>query len=394
MTIPSPIRLSNSDARRLLLKSQRLYSRRSFGSGVEATLQAIEHLAYVQIDTLSVVARAHLHTLWNRVAGFQQAHIDQLQGERKVFEYWAHALAILPMKDYRFSLPRMNRIAGGETHWYPKDSKQTKYVLQRIREEGPLSAKDFSDKKSSNEMWALAPSKIALEQLFMEGKLMISQRKNFHKVYDLRERVLPDSVDTRMPGEVETCRHLITSFLRSQGLGQVKETVYLRKGLGSLARQVAKDMAEDDLLSSLQVGGREYLCFPSALELLETKAPRAGLRILSPFDNAIIQRKRINELFAFDYQIECYVPKAKRKYGYYSLPILRDNRLVARLDAKASRKDKVFHILHLHLENTVRSADRFFAALWPELQNFLVFNDCETIQLHKITGCDESPQWV
>ena len=388
------ISLSLPETRKLALQSQRLYSRHSFGGGVEGTLNAIQHLGYVQIDTLSVVARAHLHTLWNRVAGFSQAHIDQLQENRKIFEYWAHALAILPMTDYRYALPRMNRIASGETHWYPKDSKQTNYVLRRIRAEGPLSAKDFNDKKSSKEMWALAPSKIALEQLFMEGKLMIARRRNFHKVYELRERVLPDDVDTRIPGDAEYCRHLISSYLRSHGLGQVKETIYLRKGMGPLVRQVAKDMVEENLLATVQVDGREYLCFPSALEWLETKTPRARLRILSPFDNAIIQRRRMNELFAFDYQIECYVPKAKRRFGYYCLPILQSNKLVARMDAKASRKDKVFHILHLHLEKSVRSADRFFDALWPELQKFVVFNDCETIRLHRITGCDASPQWA
>ena len=102
----------------------------------------------------------------------------------------------------------------------------------------------------------------------------------------------------------------------------------------------------------------------------------------------------MNELFAFDYQIECYVPKAKRRFGYYCLPILQSNKLVARMDAKASRKDKVFHILHLHLEKSVSSADRFFDALWPELQKFLEFSGCETIRLHKISGCDVSPQWV
>lgn len=387
------ISMSLPAARKLILHSQRLYSRRSFGSGVDATLNAIQHLGYVQIDTLSVVARAHLHTLWNRVAGFNQLHIDRLQENRQIFEYWSHALSILPMTDYRYALPRMKRIASGEIHWYPKDSKQTKYVLGRIRAEGPLSSKDFNDKKGSNEMWALAPSKMALEQLFMEGKLMIAHRKNFHKVYELRERVLPDDIDTRMPSDAEYCRYLIDSFLRSHGLGQVKEIIYLRKGMGPLARQVAKDMEEENLLSTVQVNGREYHCFPSALEWLETKAPRARLRILSPFDNAIIQRQRINDLFAFDYQIECYVPKAKRKFGYYSLPILQGNKLVARMDAKASRKDKVFHILHLHLEKSVSSTDSLFDALWLELQKFLVFNDCETILLHKISGCDVSPQW-
>ncbi|PCJ28658.1 MAG: hypothetical protein COA96_00295 [SAR86 cluster bacterium] len=387
------ISLSRSDARKLILNSQRLHSRRCFGKGVDASLQAIEHLGYVQIDTLSVVARAHLHTLWNRVESFVPEHIDLLQQERRVFEHWSHALAILPMKDYRYSLPMMNRIASGETHWYPKNSKETRKVLKRITEEGPLQAKDFDDKSHSKGMWARAPSKLALEQLFMEGKLMISGRVNFHKVYDLRERVLPADVDTREPTEEELCRHLITGFLRAHGVAKLKEMSYLRKGLSPTMLKIAKEMEEDGLIVNVEIAGDDYFCQGNVDEQLRDIRPNNKLRILSPFDNAVIQRKRVKQIFDFDYQIECYVPKTKRKYGYFCLPILRNNKLLGRLDAKASRKEKVFHILQLHIEKPIRNLDGFYAALLSEIKRFAAFDNCNKIQLHNITGTKIRPKW-
>ena len=165
------------------------------------------------------------------MSALKASDIDLLQEQGVVFEHWAHALAILPMRDYRSSLPMMQRIASGDTHWYPKDRKQVTKVLKRIRDEGPLSAKDFKDKKTSDAMWARSPSKIALEQLFMEGELMVPRRRNFHKVYDLRERVLPSGIDVRTPTIEELCGHLIGSYLRAQGLVQIAELTYLRKGL-------------------------------------------------------------------------------------------------------------------------------------------------------------------
>ncbi len=368
-----------------MLQSQRLTHQRSFGKGPDATLKVIEHLGYVQIDTLSVVARAHLHTLWNRVNKFDPEHIEILQTERKIFEHWSHALAFLPMKDFRFSLPMMNRIAKGETNWYSKNSKLEKFVLKRIREEGPLSAKDFNDKKSSKVMWARSPSKKALEQLFIEGKLMIPRRLNFHKVYDLRERVLPVSVDVRLPDDTEFARFLITGFLRAHGLGQPTEIAYLRKGLTPLITRVASEMQEEGLVMTIKVLDQEYYCLPSTLELLDKPASRNKIRILSPFDNAIIQRRRVIDFFDFDYKIECYVPRDKRLYGYFCLPVLWNNKLVARIDAKASRKYKLFHIFHLHIEETLKQTPQFISALTSELKKFMAFNNCNNVYLHKIS---------
>jgi uncharacterized protein YcaQ len=377
--------VSPSDARRLVLARQGLASRRTFGSGLEATQKAIEHLGYVQIDTLSVVARAHIHTLWNRVSAFKATDIDQLQEQGAVFEHWAHALAILPMRDYRYSLPMMQRIASGDTHWYPKDRKQVNKVLKRIREEGPLSAKDFKDKKSSDAMWSRSPSKIALEQLFMEGELMVPRRNNFHKVYDLRERVLTSDVDVSTPTIEELCGHLIGSYLRAQGLAQISELVYLRKGLGKQMSQTVADFVEAGMLQKLDVNGQIYYATPKSLDVIDQRPPSPKLRILSPFDNAVIQRKRLASLFEFDYQIECYVPKAKRKFGYFCLPVLRGNRFVARLDAKADRKTAVFHVMNLYLERSVKNREAFLVALRAELERFAKFDGCTSVEIHAIT---------
>ncbi len=377
--------LSIHDARRISLASQNLISRTSFGRGEGATLKAIEHLGYVQIDTLSVVARAHLHTLWNRVAGFQAARLARLQAQGRVFEHWAHALAILPMRDFRFSLPMMHRIADGDIHWHPKDRKETSKVLKRIREEGPLTAKDFKDKKSSDAMWARSPSKLALEQLFMEGQLMIPHRLNFHKVYDLRDRVLPANIDTSMPSADELCRHLISSYLRANGIGQIREMHYLRKGLGAQMSKTMANMTEQGLVTQIEISGRHYYCETNTLQSSAWSKSRPKLKILSPFDNAVIQRRRLSELFDFDYQIECYLPKAKRKFGYFCLPVLRGNRFVARLDAKADRKKGVFHLLHLHLESSLKNSDSFQAELRSELKKFAAFDGCNETKIHRIS---------
>ncbi len=380
--------LSLSDARRIILNCQGLSSRRQIGSGARATLDAIEHLGYVQIDTLSVVARAHLHTLWNRVAAFKPADIDTLQQQGNVYEYWSHALAILPMSSYRYSLPMMQRISSGDTHWYKKNPKQTRKVLKRIREEGPLCAKDFKDKPSSDAMWVRSPSKMALEQLFMEGKLMIPRRVNFHKVYDLRERVLPDDVDASMPTPDELCRHLIANYLRAQGLAQSAEIAYLRKGLSVQMAQTLKDMVEEGTLIQVKVGDQFYYGDRDILNIRDSGLSPPKLRILSPFDNAVIQRKRLASLFGFNYQIECYVPKAKRKYGYFCLPVLRGNRFVARLDAKADRKTGVFHVFNLFLEDGVKESESFLSALRAELLRFAKFDNCSTVELHAIKRAD------
>ncbi len=376
--------ISLQQARKMVLLSQKLPPTRQRGSALTATLSAIEHLGYIQIDTISAIQRAHHHTLWNRNPRYKTNHLGQLFKEKKVFEYWSHAAAYLPMRDYRYTLPRKHGIASGhQNHWYKRNESLMKMVLQRIAAEGPLMAKDFEHTGKKMGEWQTKPAKQALEYLFMQGDLMIPYRVNFHKVYDLTERVLPEDTNTVMPTTKEHARFLILQYLRANGLGQANEMVYLLKNTKAIVLTVLQEMMEQQELLQVKVGGNVYYALPSAMELLSKPLSRSKLKILSPFDNLLIQRKRTAALFDFDYLLECYTPEAKRKYGYFSLPILWNGKLVARMDCKADRKNALLQIRNLTLEPKLVKFDAFAHALVKELKAFMVFNDCSNIQINK-----------
>lgn len=373
-----------SQARKLVLLSQRLPPKKQAGNSLGATLSAIEHLGYIQIDTISAIQRAHHHTLWNRNPDYNPYHLETLMDQKKVFEYWSHAAAYLPMQDYRFSLPRKQAIRSGkENHWYHRDEKLMKSVLKRIETEGPLMAKDFEKKGKNSGEWQTNPVKQALENLFMHGELMIPYRVNFQKVYELTERVLPDHADTTVPGKEEHFRFLITRYLQANGLGKVGEMTYLLKNTKAPVVSILQEMVLNGELLQTSVQGNNYYVLPSSLDLLSKPLARSKLKILSPFDNLLIQRKRTLELFGFDYFLECYVPAAKRKYGYFVLPVMWDGKLVARMDCKADRKNSHMHIQDLALEPGLKKTEAFALALSKELLPFLKFNACESLSVHQ-----------
>ena len=376
--------LSIQQAIKLVLLSQRLPPAKQTCSATVATLSAIEHLGYIQIDTISVIQRAHHHTLWNRNPRYKASQLDQLIADKKVFEYWSHAAAYLSLRDYRFSLPRKHALASGEqNHWYERDERLMKLVLKRIATEGPLMAKDFEHTGKRIDEWKTKPAKRALEYLFMQGELMVPYRVNFHKVYDLTERVLPEDTDTTLPDPEEHARFQITRNLQANGMGQSAEIAYLLKNTKPLVSATLQEMVSNGELLQINTGSNSYYAIPASLDLLSKPLARSKLKILSPFDNLIIQRKRMQTLFNFDYRIECYVPEAKRQYGYFSLPILWDGKLVARMDCKAERKKSLLHIHHLALEPWLVKTEAFFLALYKELASFLQFNNCSNLRLHK-----------
>lgn len=385
--------LSIQQARKLVLLSQRLPPRNQPGRAIAATLSAIEHLGYIQIDTISVVQRAHHHTLWNRNPRYKSSQLDQLLSDKQVFEYWSHAAAYLPLRDYRFNLPRKHALAKGDQHhWYQRDEQMLKWVLQRITAEGPLMAKDFEHTGIRLGAWKTKPAKRALEYLFMQGDLMVPYRINFHKVYDLTERVLPEGIDTTLPDPEEYARFLITRYLRANGLGQSAEIAYLLKGTKPLIDATLEDMISTGELLQIRVADKLYYALPTSLKLLNKPLARNKLKILSPFDNLVIQRKRIKALFGFDYLIECYVPEAKRRYGYFALPILWNGKLVARMDCSTERNKSLLHIHHLALELTVLETEVLFLALRKELESFLQFNHCNKLQLHRTSPAQARPE--
>jgi len=376
--------LSKEQVRKLVLHSQQLPPPAAKGNALTATLAAIRHLSYIQIDTISVIQRAHHHTLWNRNPRYQLSHLNQLLEQKEIFEYWSHAAAYLPMQDYRFSLFRKHAIASGaQNHWYARDRKMMRYVLDRITAEGPLMAKDFeySGKKVAD--WGSKPAKQALEYLFMQGDLMVPKRQNFHKVYDLTERVLPKDINDRAPTANEYARFLIKRFLIANGVAKLSEITYLLKQVKPIVLAAAEELLENNELIPIQINTIDdktnYLTLPESLELLNKPLLKRKLKILSPFDNLLIQRKRMATLFDFDYQIECYVPEKKRQYGYFVLPILWGGKFAGRMDCKADRKTGVLHIHRLFTESWVKDSKSFMAAFEPELEAFMQFNQCHEI---------------
>lgn len=369
--------------RRIALQQQGLLQKDQFGRGKQATLRAIEKTGYLQIDTISVVQRAHHHVLWSRVSNYRPEFLTRLVEERKLFEYWFHAAAWLPMTDYRFALPRMAEI-NGDRSWFPQqDTALMKSILRRVAEEGPLRARDFEHKRrGSNGWWDWKPAKQALEQLFMQGELMVSGRDGFQKVYDLPERVLPTEVDTRMPDRHEYAKYLVDTTLRAHGFASLKSITYLRKGkaLRESVREQITARVERGELVAFDFRGQQLFIAPHQLE---SRAPRssATVSILSPFDNSLIQRERTLYLFDFDYQIECYLPGHKRQYGYFCLPLLYRDRLVGRIDCKAHRKKKMLEVKDFHLERNVDGG--FETSFHQALYSFAAFNDCDDIVFSK-----------
>ena len=384
--------LSMDQARRLAVQASRLASA-DCGEGKEGIARVIDHLGYVQIDTISVVARAHHHTLWARCPDYDASSLHDLQAvDRRIFEYWAHAIAFLPIDEYRFYLPRMQRHRTSERAWL-SDWKQEHghildEVLERIRKEGALTSKDFEPPPGTvrGQWWDWKPAKRALEILFWQGDLMISERRKFQKVYDLTERVLPSDIDRTLPTEEELGHFHVVRALRGQGIARAKE---IRDAFHivnqSQVDKTLEAMCHTGEVMAVSIEGLkdDYYVLPETMESVSTAVPEEA-HILSPFDNLTIQRDRMERLFDFTYTIECYVPAAKRQYGYFVLPILWQDQMIGRLDAKADRKAKTLIVKKLWFEPAFTGIDDALPALADALAQFAEFNGCHSLELGPI----------
>ncbi|WP_337080200.1 winged helix-turn-helix domain-containing protein [Acinetobacter pittii] len=371
-----------SSLKQLTLFNQGLGKTSRFAKGMDGTLQAIEHLGYVQIDTISVVERAHHHILWSRVPDYELSHLNSLVGERQIFEYWYHAASYLPMKDYRYALPAMMSVRNGESRYFNRgDQHLMNEILVRVRAEGKIRLRDIdkNNKKSLGNWWNTGPGRRAFEQLYMQGDLMICERNGMEKVFDLTERCLPGNIDLSMPTLYEYAQYLFNNTLRAHGAFTWKQLVHLKKNdLKETMRVVLKEQIDAGVVSAIKLENGQTL-YVDVAAIEQKVSTDFGLKILSPFDNSLIHRDRLASLFEFDYRIECYVPAAKRVYGYFCLPILYQDELVGRVDCKAHRSIKELEVISLHIEKTVKNKELFFFELEQELKRFATFNQCSTI---------------
>jgi uncharacterized protein len=330
-------------------------------------LGAIRRMGVLQIDSISVVARSPYLVLWSRLGSYDPVWLDELLAEGALFEYWSHAACFVPAEDY--GLYRRFMLDGGEKSraWFAAHPEEVRRVLERVRRGGPVRSAEFArtDGKAGG-WWEWKPEKRALEHLFGVGELMISRRDpNFHRVYDLRERVLerafPNWEDALAPTPEEVRRALALKAVRALGVAVARWVPdYFRtpkRGVAGLLEGLAD---EGSLIPARIEGWNEPAYVHPENAGLAEKVVSGGLRsgvttLLSPFDPVVWDRARALELFGFEYRIEVYTPAARRRYGYYSLPVLHRGDLVGRLDAKAHRKRGTFEVKALYLEPGVNA---------------------------------------
>ncbi len=374
--------ISADDAKRLALHNLHSAESRT-GSPKKKLLDIITTLGYIQIDTISIVERAHKHVLWSRLPEYKNEMLDELiDKDKKVFEFWDHAAAYLPMKYFRYSLPRKKMYAEKYKHREKKNKKLLQFILDRIAAEGPLQSRDFEETKKRGLWWDWKPAKEGLEYLFHTGRLMAKARRSFQKVYDLPEKVLPANIDLTFPGEEEHSEHLIMKSIAANGISSEKELTYLRHHNRDSTRNVLNRLLEEKKIVRVKVtanGNGIYYSTEKILRVLSHPEISSDVHILSPFDNIVIQRKRLQNLFGFDYLIECYVPAAKRKFGYFCLPVLFGDKFAGRIDAKADRKTGEFRIINEYLENNFKSDDKFKHLYRDKLAKLAEFSGCSEI---------------
>ncbi|MRV71910.1 hypothetical protein GJ700_09280 [Duganella sp. FT92W] len=383
--------LTVAAARALHLAAQGLLQPRRKKAQKADVLDTIRQMAMLQIDTIHVVARSPYLVLWSRLGDYPPAWLEQLLEEGALFEYWAHEACFVPIEDYGLYRHRMLDPAAmgwkySET-WMRERRADVDAVLDHIRRHGPVKSSDFERQDGQGGgWWQWKPEKRSLEVLFTAGQLMIARRHNFQRVYDLAERVLPDWDDKRhMPAMDDVRRTFVLKTVKSLGLARASWIAdYFRTKPPRLDPEAL--VAEGALLRARVQGWDDPVYIHPDLADLAAGAAQGGLAatattILSPFDPVVWDRRRALDLFDFDYRLECYTPAEKRRYGYFTLPILRRGALVGRVDAKAHRREQVFELKSVALEPGVKVSDRFVRDVAGALQRCANWHGCPQVRV-------------
>lgn len=371
---------------------------------IHAVRRLVNHIGLVQIDTLQVVRRAQYLTLWSRLGNFDPLDLDRLAydpTQRCLFEYWGHAATYIPLENYRYYLPAMQAHAenGWGRRWSERDGNAAVVgtVLERLEKGGAVRASQFENPgRPGGAWWDWKPAKVALEHLYNSGILMIADRINFQRVYDLSHRVLPGWVDTRPPAPEESIRHFVR--LGTQGLGvfraeQSADYTYSKR---TLARPIIRELIQQGELVEIQGetapgGTATWVVRSRDLPILEQAADgelqARRTTFLNPFDNLFWARKRDEQLWGFTQALEAYTPAPKRRWGYFSLPILHRDKLIGRFDPRLDRKNARLHILSIHLETGIQPTEELVLDTATAMHHFLRFHHAKDVAFE---GCKTS----
>ncbi|OAT57196.1 hypothetical protein M993_04401 [Obesumbacterium proteus ATCC 12841] len=352
-------------------------------------------MSLLQIDTINVVARSPYLVLFSRLGLYSEQWLDEALRNGDIFEYWAHEACFIPKEDYRLVRPQMmapeNMGWKYSPEWHQKHQDDINKLLTQIRHNGPVKATDFSAKnKKTSGWWEWKPEKRHLETLFSCGQLMVKERVNFHRVYDLPERVMPewnDDVHGISPALAQ--QQMMANSARSLGAFKAQWLAdYYRLKKIDIKKTIHNMLDNQEIIAVRERETQEHFYIHHSLAHLLEKAQNNEIKathttLLSPFDPVVWDRRRASELFGFDYRLECYTPEAKRIFGYFSLPILQRGALVGRIDAKMHRKEKVLELKSCHQEKHVRFTEKKRAELKAAITLFAIWQQATEVKIQQ-----------
>ncbi len=374
----TPVSLAELRLRAVAAQGYAGRSRRARVSEVESM---IGRLGAVQLDSISAVERSHRIALASRVGVYPRGTVSKLLRSGRIFEYWAHEACLIPIADW--PIYRRVMLSSDDHPWWgdvlKREAALADHVLGEIRERGPLGSRHFEGKSGSG-MWSQKPAKRVLEALWNSGRLVVSERRSFQRLYDLPERVIPDQMlGAAVPGEEQFLRTLCLRAVEARGVlterGIVEHNRF-RGGVARIRRQV-ESLVADGLLRRLEVadGGAPVLV-PAAAEPAGTATAPV---LLSPFDNLLWDRPFAERVIGFSHLIEVYKREHERVYGYYVLPYLLGDRVVGRVDLRNDRRTETLRVVAVHREPKVRWGQRHEQGLERALERLAAAVGCSTI---------------
>jgi uncharacterized protein YcaQ len=397
-----------SALRTLALRAQGLDTTNGFIPTRDTIYEIVDQIGCVQIDTLHMVRRSHYLVLWSRLGNYAPSEFDSLMSadDRRLFEGWQHAAAIIPLTEYRYQMPHQRNLREHPTNWYNRwlnENVQKDFVplvLERVRREGALKVSDFeSDGHPGGAWWNWRPAKVALDFLYAYGDLMIADRIKFQRVYDLTERVLPAWVDMTEPTAEQRDRFWVERGAKALG-------VFLPRHAGDYtwmkvarSKPIVESLIKDGILIQIQgiLGNGEtgqLLIHRDNLSLLEQAADGAlkaeRTTFLSPFDNLWWANRRDELLWGFHQSLEAYLPAARRIYGYFCMPILHGDRLVGRFDPKLERKNGILRLRALYLEPGIKLDDELVHDTAACMRDFMAFHSANELIIERSEPADFS----
>lgn len=344
-------RISNSTARRIAIAAQGFLDPRPNGPVTRTHLRRMmRRVGMLQLDSVNVLIRSHYLPVFSRLGPYKLSLLDDFAYKhRELFEYWGHAASLIPIEHFPLFHDRMDNESRWHIHkWADEHEEYVQTVLEEVRTHGPIAVGELNAPgERVGSWWGWGDGKLALEYLFARGLITAASRSAFTRVYDVTDRVIPAQYLNAEPGD-DTDAQLLVLAARSLGVGTARDIADYYRLPFTASRRTIRELAASGLLGLVAVEGWKEEAFLHP----EARIPRRSdaLALLSPFDSLVWERDRTERLFNFRYRIEIYTPQPKRVFGYYVLPFLLGEQLVARVDLKADRAERELLVRAAHTE--------------------------------------------